>query len=62
MGFTLPHNLAGKGHYATSRKAAGLIPDEVIDFFNLRNTSSSTMALEFTQPLTEMSSRKYFWE
>jgi hypothetical protein len=32
------------------------IPDEV-DFFNLPNPSSRTMALGSTQPLTEMSSR-----
>jgi hypothetical protein len=44
-------------HYATSRKVAGLIPDEVIGFFNLPNPSSRTMALGSTQPLTEMSTR-----
>jgi hypothetical protein len=32
------------------------IPDEV-DFFNLPNPSSPTMALGSTQPLTEMSTR-----
>jgi hypothetical protein len=32
-------------------------PDEV-DFFNLPNPSSRTMALESTQLLTEMSTRK----
>jgi hypothetical protein len=32
------------------------IPDEV-DFFNLPNPSSRTMALGPTQPLTEMSTR-----
>jgi hypothetical protein len=32
------------------------IPDEV-DFFNLPNPSSRTMALGSTQPLTEMSTR-----
>jgi hypothetical protein len=44
-------------HYATSRKVAGSSPDEV-DFFNLPNHSSRTMALGSTQPLTEMSTRK----
>jgi hypothetical protein len=39
------------GHYSTSRKVAGLIPDEVIGFFNCRNSPSRTMALESTQPL-----------
>jgi hypothetical protein len=32
------------------------VPDEV-DFFNLPNPSSCTMALGSTQPLTEMSTR-----
>jgi hypothetical protein len=32
------------------------LPDEV-DFFNLPNPSSRTMALGSTQPLTEMSTR-----
>jgi hypothetical protein len=32
------------------------VPNEV-DFFNLRNPSSRTMALGLTQPLTEMSTR-----
>jgi hypothetical protein len=43
-------------HYATSRKVAGSNPDEV-DFFNLLNPSSRTMALGSTQPLAEMSTR-----
>jgi hypothetical protein len=34
------------------------IPDEV-DFFNLPNLSSRTMALGSTQPLTEMSIRNF---
>jgi hypothetical protein len=33
------------------------IPDEVIGLFNWPNTSSRTMALGSTQPLTEMSTR-----
>jgi hypothetical protein len=37
-------------HYATSRKVAGSIPDDVIRFFNLPICQSS-------QPLTEMSTR-----
>jgi hypothetical protein len=39
------------------RKVAVPSPDEVIDFFTLPNPSSSTMTLEFTQPLPEMSTR-----
>jgi hypothetical protein len=31
------------------------------NFFNLPNPYSSTMTLALTQPLTEISSRKYFW-
>jgi hypothetical protein len=38
-------------------KIAGLIPDEVIGFFNLPKSSSRTMALGSAQPLTEMSTR-----
>jgi hypothetical protein len=34
------------------------VPDEV-DFFNLPNPSGRTMALGSTQPLTEMSTRKF---
>jgi hypothetical protein len=34
------------------------VPHEV-DLFNLCNTSSSTMALGSTQPLTEMSTRNF---
>jgi hypothetical protein len=44
-------------HYATSRRAMGSIPDEVIGFLNWTNTSSRTMALGSTRPLTEMSTR-----
>jgi hypothetical protein len=44
-------------HYATSRKVAGSIPNEVIGLFNWPNPSSLSMALWSTQPLTEMSIR-----
>jgi hypothetical protein len=40
---------------ATSRKVAGSIPNETVGFFSRFNFSSLTMALESTQPLTEMS-------
>jgi hypothetical protein len=36
------------------------IPDEVTGFFCLPNSSSRTMALGSTQPLTEMSTRNLF--
>jgi hypothetical protein len=39
------------------RKVAGLIPDEVIGFFDLPNPSSRTMALGSSQPLTEITTR-----
>jgi hypothetical protein len=46
------------GHaVATSRKVAGLIPNEVIGSFDWSNPSSRTMALGSTQPLTEMGTR-----
>jgi hypothetical protein len=41
------------------RKALGLIPDEVIEFFNWSNPSGHTMSLGFTQPLTEISTRDF---
>jgi hypothetical protein len=44
-------------HYVASRKVTGLIPDEVIRFFNSPNPSSRSMALRSTQPPTEMSTR-----
>jgi hypothetical protein len=44
-------------HYATSRKVACSILDEVNGFFNSPHPSSCTMALASIQRLTEMSSR-----
>jgi hypothetical protein len=44
-------------HYATSRKVAGSIPDEIIVFFNWPNPSSRIMAVGSTPPVTEMSTR-----
>jgi hypothetical protein len=40
-----------------THKVTGLSPDKVIEFFNLPNPYSRTMALEFTQPLREMGTR-----
>jgi hypothetical protein len=51
------HYLVFGYYYATSRKVAGSIPDDVIKFYNLPNPSSRTMALGSTQPPTEMSTR-----
>jgi hypothetical protein len=43
------HDIISWGHYATTRKVAGSIPDEV--------TSSRTLVLGSTQPLIEMNNR-----
>jgi hypothetical protein len=48
-------------HYATNRKVAGSIPDGVIGIFQGHNPAGRTMALESTQPLTEMSTRCISW-
>jgi len=42
---------------ATNRKVPGSIPDCVIGIFHLHNPSDRNMALESTQPVTEMSTR-----
>ena len=42
-------------------KVAGSIPDGVIGIFHCHNPCDRTMALESTQPLTEMSTRRIFW-
>jgi len=39
----------------------GLIPDGVIGIFHWHNSSSHTMALRLTQPLTEISTRNISW-
>jgi hypothetical protein len=49
--------LEGLRHYATTRKIAGSIADEVFGIFNCPNPSSRTIALGLIQPLTEMSTR-----
>ena len=46
---------------ATNRKVAGSIPDGVIGIFHWHNPSDRTMALESTQPLTEVSTRRISW-
>jgi hypothetical protein len=48
-------------HCATNRKVAGLIPDGAIGIFHWHTPSGRTMALELTQPLTEMSTRNTSW-
>jgi hypothetical protein len=44
-------------HYATSRKVAGSIPDEVTGFFYWPNPSTALCPWRSTQPLTEMSTK-----
>jgi hypothetical protein len=51
----MPWRRIDEWKYATSRKAAGQIPDEIIEFFNWPNPSSRNIILGSTQPLTEMS-------
>jgi hypothetical protein len=46
---------------ATNRKVAESIPDGVIGIFHLHNPSCRTVALESTQPLTEMSTKNISW-
>jgi hypothetical protein len=48
-------------HYASIRQVAGSIPDGIIGIFHLLNPSGRTMALESTQPLTEMSTSPISW-
>jgi hypothetical protein len=43
-------------------EVVGSIPDGVIEIFHSHNPSGRTMALELTQPLTEMSTRSISWE
>jgi hypothetical protein len=48
-------------HCTKSRKIAGSIPDGVTEIFHWHNPSGRTMALELTQPLTEMSTKNISW-
>jgi hypothetical protein len=51
-------SVVGWGTMLQAGRSPVRIPEEV-DFFNLPNPSSHTMALGSTQPLTEMSTRKF---
>ena len=48
-------------HCATSRKVASSIPGGVITIFHWQNPSGRNMALETTQPVTEMSTSNISW-
>jgi hypothetical protein len=50
-------SVVGRGTMLQAGRSPVRIPDE-LDFFNLPNPSSRTMALGSTQPLTDMSTRK----
>jgi hypothetical protein len=43
-----------------AERSRGQVPMRSLNFFNLPNPSSRNMALGFTQPLTETSTRRYF--
>jgi hypothetical protein len=46
-----------RGYYATSRKVTASIPDLMIAYFNRPIPSSRTVALGWTQPVAEMTTR-----
>jgi hypothetical protein len=46
---------------AANQEVAGSLPDGVMEFFIGINPSDRTMALESTQPLTEMTTRCISW-
>jgi hypothetical protein len=48
-------------HCATSRKVAGSNPDGDIGIFHCHNLSGRNVALDLTQPLTEMSTMNISW-
>jgi len=48
--------------WVASRKVAGSNPDDVTGIFHWHNPSGRTMALELTQPPTEISTRNISWE
>jgi len=48
-------------HYATSRKVASSIPNDVNGISHRHKPSGRTMTLELTHPLTEMSTRSISW-
>jgi hypothetical protein len=50
-----------RGSVVTSIKVAGSLPDEVIGFLHLTNISSHTIHQEYTQPLTERSTKDLPW-
>ena len=57
---TLPY-LPRKHHCATSRKVAGWIPDWVIGIIHQFNPFGRSIALESSEPLTEVSTRSISW-
>jgi hypothetical protein len=49
------------GAMLQARRSQVRVPMKSMKFFSLPDLASLTMALGFTQPLTEMSTRRYFW-
>jgi hypothetical protein len=58
-GFVYTRTRSWFRHYVTKRKVAGSTPYKVAGFFNWPNPSAHNMSLRSTQPLTEMSTRKF---
>jgi hypothetical protein len=52
----------GCGAVLQARKSRVQVQVRLLHFFQLANPFSRTMALEFTQPVTEMSTKRYSWE
>jgi hypothetical protein len=53
-------SMVGWGTMLQARRSRIWFPMRLLDFFNLPNSSSSSMALGSTHPLTEMSTRNIF--
>jgi hypothetical protein len=51
----------GPKHCITSQKVVGSFPDRVIEILHGYNPPGRTVALGWTQPLTEMSARDISW-
>jgi hypothetical protein len=55
------YDLAWFRHYATSRKVAVSIPDDLTGIFSWSNASSRNMFLGSSQPLTEIRYQESPW-
>jgi hypothetical protein len=60
ISYNINYSISINYRYATSFKVMGSTLDQVIAFFfNAPNPSSCTMAPGFTQPLTEINTRRF---